>query len=462
MKPHLRRFLISALLGLTVGAFAAPWLRSIKQEPVVTLSKSEQTSLLAPKASQSASAAWREFIAKRAPATSAANAEQFRHEREGDLLKRSNPFHNELRLTDRLHSLPLDVLETLLRQGEFDTQQDVGEGFARLAREKFENSFDALAQAFNVMNRDQRQAAIRAVIKEGVNIGPSEMIAIFEHLGDMDVVREMSAEFAQQWITRDPFAAMNHLSKLESLAGTMRGRGLAQNLLAAWFRKDPEAAASWVSDHAPTDRKDAFSEQLTVLELSNQSPHEAINHILKNPEKPALQGQLAAQLRRAFGLDAAATMDQLANIPSTHLLWMRADDLAFNAVIMGGMDDAASALALAEKLPHDRRRDGFLAGLVSYGASNDLDFALQVLPALQEGREREQAIGSLTELWMRQDPVALSKWLGGLEASRSKDRAVSRFVKMLSSQDPERARAWAETLSDPTLRERIMAALPSE
>jgi hypothetical protein len=81
--------------------------------------------------------------------------------------------------------------------------------------------------------------------------------------------------------------------------------------------------------------------------------------------------------------------------------------------------------------------------------------------SLPEESARGPALDAALPRWMQLDETAALDWVGSLPSSRASDSAVAVIAghPSLLEHDPELAVCWAETIHDPDLRSRTLAAV---
>ncbi len=405
-------------------------------------------------------APWATYLGSKAPAETTSDAEAFLAARDAEADAAGSPFRFRLRSLDRLESLSDGDLMALLEKGQLKDSTEVDRAFRRLAMVDPEGVLNRLLTGQFIVSKEADQRARERTIGVWVKSDPGGVLAFVEALDASDTRAALAADLVRAWARSDPQAAAEQLATLERLAGPVRGERIANELFSEWEKLGAEQAEAWIRSEAPPERQGELLDLVLLARAAETSPGAAIDLILANPESPALQASLVAHWRRWAMEDPQSAVEKFGELPEDHPMQRHIGDIAQAELALSR--DLQTALQRSEQLPEGVVRRRYLQGLVNFGASNDTALALEALPHLPESREREEAMGMLTELWMRRDPEGLSRWLAGLDPSPSRDAAVGRFAELLVESDPEAAEAWEGTLTDEASRLRIQKKLESE
>lgn len=186
-------------------------------------------------------------------------------------------------------------------------------------------------------------------------------------------------------------------------------------LLHRWLTSAPDAALSWVDEHA------AALSPAFILEAGDS------RDFIFFPQSPAHTIKIMEHLAGYDSKDVTRFGMKLAIIPEQNL-----------EQVMAG-------------IPPGRLRDRITQGLTEEFARVDLDAARASAETIGDAALRDDAYRSIGERWAKNDPEAAADW--AMEQSTAPERVMPTIIEQWAQMDPHSAREWIETLPAGTLRD---------
>ncbi len=223
-----------------------------------------------------------------------------------------------------------------------------------------------------------------------------------------------------RWTLQDPGAAYGYI------ASSRHGLGVADAVLTAWHRTDPESLWSYLEKLPDTaQRKEAFS--FMGARWVSDSPDEVLDW-LRSEGRSGLKREafpvLAVELGRS--LDPETAWDQMKPLfekyASTHTEAL--ENFAAQAVI----NDPAGTTQWVLSLPEE-----------------------QSLPVVQ----------NVFECWFGRWPLDAVDWMEGLEVSARRDAVVQSYCRLIAASDIEVALSWAGQIQTESLRQQTLQEIKS-
>src|SRR4029077_10029308 len=125
-------------------------------------------------------------------------------------------------------------------------------------------------------------------------------------------------------------------------------------------------------------------------------------------------------------------------------------------------DPKAALKNVADMSDPGIRRAAFAAAM-SRWANHDLKAATEFAPALPDGLERTWAMSMALRAWSADDAPEAAMWISRFDPSPATDIGAAMIASQPDAlRQPLVATSWAESIVDPALRVRVIAALVSE
>jgi len=233
---------------------------------------------------------------------------------------------------------------------------------------------------------------------------------------------------------------------------------LLQAALRGWGGVSPEVALAWATAQTLLDSGEAMA---SVFHGAAHDPENLLRLTgqwsQQDPDRAGDYGSyLVAALNRAGDFSQAATY--AAAVPSEFRLNL------LNAAYAGWADrEPKAALEAIGQLPDPEIKKTAFAATISRWANNDAPAAAAYARELPEGSERMLALTVALRNWAAVDGVGAATWMSGLEPSPELDMGAAVVAALPESlQQPEVAAGWAESIVDPQLRARVLAAVVKE
>jgi hypothetical protein len=286
-----------------------------------------------------------------------------------------------------------------------------------LARKDLANAQD---WADSLPPGNARREAIQGIVAELQRTDPQASAEYLERVGLSGRITYFAEEVVSAWFDRDPSAAKTWATSQTDLDVRKR---LTYAMVSHWSREDPAGAAAFSAEiEAPAHRRSAL--QNVMSNWANLNSDEAIAYFngLEAEDQPTV-------LQTMIGSVANSDIDSAVELVESHL--SRSSDEA------SGNGNVAAA-----------------RNLVDSWAEFDVSAAAIWSATLENPTVRVNAINEATQNWLSQDSIAASEWIGQLPSGAARDSAVGILIGHIKQGDPSAAFAWATTLENEDQRQR--------
>ena len=216
------------------------------------------------------------------------------------------------------------------------------------------------------------------------------------------------------------------------LPGPLREKTL-QQVLGAWIRRDPSAAAEWLVRQPPEIQIPLIGR--LAGDWVRKDPSAALSWSQGASVAPSLGSQLArGDLQR------------------------RAFDSALGTLIGADPEKAAAWLSGGAGRPYFSSRVGAVAG--SWTSLDPVSAAAWAV-AMPTGKDREAALGSVASTWTRTAPSESLQWVLSMPRVADRNIALASYGRALAGADPATAAYWSSQITDKGLREGTLAGVVS-
>lgn len=226
----------------------------------------------------------------------------------------------------------------------------------------------------------------------------------------------------------------------------------------AWGQTDPNAAADWILSQ-PADSLDPDPAIAAVLKGAVQNPSDAIKLVQR------LNGQNPGQAREygdalIYALAQNGSFQYAADFAANSDGQLRTEWLAAAYGSWGNYQPQTAALS-ALVLPDAEARAGALDAVFDGWGQIDpqglANFAVNDLPA---GNQKTHALSDALVLWAGENPDATAAWINQFGPAPEFDSGAAAIATQTQvMKQPAIAINWAETITDPNLRSRTVAAV---
>lgn len=216
------------------------------------------------------------------------------------------------------------------------------------------------------------------------------------------------------------------------LPGPLREKTL-QQVLGAWIRRDPSAAAEWLLRQPPEIQVPLIGR--LAGDWARKDPTAALAWSQAAPVAPTLGSQLSpGDLQR------------------------RAFESALGTLIGADPEKAAAWLSETAGRPYFSSRVAAVAG--SWTSLDPVSASAWAV-ALPAGKDRDTALGSVASTWTRTAPAEALQWALSLPRAPDRNNALAAYGRALASTDPATAAYWSSQITDRGLREGTLAGVVS-
>jgi hypothetical protein len=213
----------------------------------------------------------------------------------------------------------------------------------------------------------------------------------------------------------------------------------------SWMRADPVRMTNpdllklWLGGLAARDPASALSSLNDVAAIDPRAALEGI---------PAIASHLRTnEERRQLLTHCAAETDVTRRTALVQAVFGKVSTFAESRELFSGLELPGTA------------KDQIAAEIATRNIADDPakrgDWLLE--QTTDEGRP--EALRQFVFEWTRADYNAAGTWLGQLPVGPTRDTAVADFAGLIRDLDPEAALAWASTVSDPALRQSVLAKI---
>lgn len=231
--------------------------------------------------------------------------------------------------------------------------------------------------------------------------------------------------------------------------------GYSNIAIASWARKDPEAAAAWLSAQNDVPLRDGMMKGL-LEGMVDADPAKAQRYMaeseLTEDQKALGFNRIAKHWLREGGTDGVGEWYAGFNADDPSI--QTASNAAADAYTNGIVDDALEwANGLDPDSPQtDYVRNRLYQNLARYKPDALVTYMGYVAGAPDLGGATELAEQGVAH-WVRGNPIAMGEWLVDNSHIPNYDLVVAPFVREIAGHDPEAAVAWAKTIKDTELRD---------
>jgi hypothetical protein len=296
-------------------------------------------------------------------------------------------------------------------------------------------------RAADVLHQESRDL----LANELAGMEPIAALAWMEQSMPEGTRREFYSSFFQQWVARDPVAAVAELRRLADAAGgePIFWSHLFGDVAAQWAKADLPGAVAWTKSLP----EGAVRSQAMV--------QVGYRWATSDPQRAA---EFAAEQNNVELFEAVAST-WAANDPKHAAEWAcglpasegQSAALATVSAVWAQGDPVAAA-ACASTLPVGEARNQALAAVAAVWSEADPAQAAKCAEEIAEGPARERAFERLVHSWAVTSAGEAGEWLKRLPASPSRDIAVTAFCGVIDGADPAASFAWAQTISDEDAR----------
>ncbi len=333
----------------------------------------------------------------------------------------------------------------------------------------------AVETALSISDVDRRHEAVSAVVREMAEQDPEVAFQILLRLPNERGRSQIGRRVFQGLLMRDPAAAVGHAQQLQDLGINLDfpDRALTQ----AWFRKDPDAAITWL-ESKPVHESSMLYES-GIMGLLNESRFEEAVDLLPRvaePHRLSAINRIASDWGYvdlenaeawAYSLeDEAARMGALSGVASAASSrdvdkgWQLVRELA--AMELGRSTSTQLARTVYElevKAPGMLQREPwFQSWLEDSGNEVSLDqlaqstsryiptFSATLLEYIPPDKQADHARRTASS-WAEVDPVTASRWVESLDPGETQFQAAHAVAQEWERYDNQAAKAWLSQFS---------------
>jgi hypothetical protein len=261
-----------------------------------------------------------------------------------------------------------------------------------------------------------------SLLPEDAREETEKMLTLCEALTDPEKVLtarpldeiDNAEDIAAAWARRDPSAAARWI---ESLPEPVHDK-IVGKVAGGWALKDRDAAIAWACRLAVADVREAACEGIAGVITEALTLAQADASLTELPAAIADRARMRLAASES-GDDRALALTTVAEVLSRHT-----DDEDFQKEGSAAVSDLVRWLAGAQ--------DEFAAAAW--------------LATLPDAAARQFGTETLAAAWASKDSTSASEWVDSLPPGDVRARAVVGLLEKIGSDDPERALAWARSL----------------
>ena len=260
--------------------------------------------------------------------------------------------------------------------------------------------------------------------------------------------------FMGAWARFDPRAAF---ARSLTWPDHTRNKGAAA-VIYGWALEDPEAAHAAAQAVADSNLQALLLDRLVAAWAHGEDREGVTLYIAGLPDTPSRTRLTSILVREILADGHSAVMTWAQGIPEAGKTGFKAIALERAAGILA-QDDHAVAVEFVERNRETAEIDGAFAAVTRRWASTDPEAALTWAKSWAPGAGRDRAVQVAFIQWQKKNPAVAEKWLLANEASSEFDPARLSAARQLAVTSPLQALEFAQSVSDPSVRERSLVGV---
>ena len=291
--------------------------------------------------------------------------------------------------------------------------------------------------------------AVRAMDRSNVQ----DVVAAFEAL-PKGYGRHLEMKLLMRsWAAIDPIEALEYAN--QALDEKSERRFGISEILAGWANEDLDAALTWArANHQSAEPKDNPL-LVGIIKGLAENDLDAANEIFLSLPDGSARWQASAFLAQEYCKKGTEVAIRWADS-------LPMDDLRMRETILGQLGSRLARLDLegtakwVSSLNQDSASERVMDNLLSHWVTQNPRNASVWVGEIKKENQRYYAMKQLASRWSLVDPVATARWLNKFPPSPKLDPVVSEFVSRISARDPEGAVGWAQSIIDPSTKQKAL------
>jgi RNA polymerase sigma factor (sigma-70 family) len=277
-------------------------------------------------------------------------------------------------------------------------------------------------------------------------------------LPDHEIRTAISQTLFRSWIETNPRAALAFATV--SFQGREKSDAI-RDALQHWAAQDPDGAfAAWREQSADSTKRLSWggNQQETVKALFEGMAQQDLQKAAENLK--GLDGDLFSNALKGLGAAAGKT-EQGREFFLNQLKQLSDQPVSYEAMSSfthsWAQNDLPSAKTWVENQPAGNQRDYALRQVGLNYVRRDPKTGAEWWLAQATPAERSRAYFDIAQTWASSDIKAAGEWLNQQGNSSGLDSGRSAFADVMVEHEPGTALKWAESITEPTFRNQVLA-----